>query len=170
MDPALTSQLYNIQRTLADGAITGKKIVTEVLVETALTLTVTQDEAEAKANNYLYLTGTATVKIVAYDLTISGSLSFPGRDVVIFTRVLRSRVGANPPAIAVNGLEPPENLPQTKPAPKEKPQVDKGETGEPGYNDTVVGPGGGQTYRNGGRAGPPRSIPRKWTVVTARRG
>jgi hypothetical protein len=151
----LIDPLYNIKRTEVEKTLPGSsepiKVTTNVVVETALPLGITQDADEAKEKNYLLLPKTAHINIRAYDLTISGALEFPARDVAIFTSILRIAANATPPVIAVDGMAPPENLEQLRPAPRQRPQqLDEGTPGDPGYNDTVAGPGGGRTCKDGG--------------------
>jgi hypothetical protein len=127
-------------------------VLTDITIETALPLIITQDTDEAKEAHTVFLASSAAVKIVAYDLTISGTLRFPGRDAVIFARNLRARTSkANtPPSIIVDGVPPPLNYEQLRAAPKASQQRYEGDQGTPGYNDRVSGPGGGQTEYGGG--------------------
>jgi hypothetical protein len=80
-------------------------IVDELSIETARPIVLTQDREKVKdtRRNYVYLPSTATIDIHGDEVTVCGKLSFPGRQVVIFARVLAAEDdGANPAAISVD--------------------------------------------------------------------
>ena len=80
-------------------------IVTKVSIETARPIVVTQDPEKAgdQRRNYIYLPSTATIDIHGDEVTVCGKLSFPGREVVIFARVIAAEDdGANPATISVD--------------------------------------------------------------------
>jgi hypothetical protein len=100
MPENIVDPLYNLQQTIQDN------VLTAVEVETARPLTLTQDSAKQGKPGYLFLAPTANVKIFGDEVTVSGKLEFPGRNVVIFARILRAEPdGTTPPAISVNGPE-----------------------------------------------------------------
>ncbi len=81
-------------------------ILTQVSIETARPIVLTQDPAKLlnPKRNYVYLPATASISIHADEVTVCGKLSFPGRNVVIVTRVLGAEDdGSNPAIISVDG-------------------------------------------------------------------
>ncbi|MFO1068571.1 MAG: hypothetical protein U1E14_08615 [Geminicoccaceae bacterium] len=154
MDPTVCNPLYNIRRTVAREPLPGggtAEVVTAIRIETALPLVITQDSAATGGSGPLYLPDSASIHIVADDLTIDGALAFPGREVSIFARVLRARAGKAGPRLSVDGAPPEIRATQLTPPLRQRPeQVDAGEKGSPGYSDRVVGPGGGNDQRDGG--------------------
>jgi hypothetical protein len=100
MPEYIVDPLYNLQQTKLNN------VLTAIEVETARPLTLTQDSAKERKPGYLFLAPTAHVKIFGDEVTVSGRLEFPGRNVVIFARILRAEPdGTTPPAISVNGPE-----------------------------------------------------------------
>jgi hypothetical protein len=68
--PDLIDPLYNIHRDKEtiekedeSGESTSEKVVTSVIVETALPLVITQNQDEAKANNFLFVPESAAIKV-----------------------------------------------------------------------------------------------------------
>jgi hypothetical protein len=140
--------VFNVQETKEKRTVAGieTESVTELAVETALPLILTQDENKANQPNHLYIPESATIRVFADELTVSGNLRVPGRNVVIFARVLRTQAnGTIAPAINVDGAELPEEVgkppalekgasPPDNPTKKKRA---KGEKGADGYNQRV---------------------------------
>ena len=138
----IVDPLFNLQRT-EEG-----NVLRAVEVETARPLTLTQDSAKAATPGHLFLAPTANVTIFGDEVTVSGKLEFPGRNLVIFARILRAEPdGITPPAISVNGPE------QTKKK-EQSVQNAKGDDGEHGKIERAPGIWGkeGEKNTDGGTA------------------
>ena len=131
---------FNRQRTVQN------EVVTELVLETALPLILTQDANKANEPNHQFVPESADLKVFGDEVTILGKLSFPGRAVQIFSRLLRAKAdGGVQAAISVDGPELPEILAKPTALPKgESPpdrpttvKVWKGKKGDDGYNERV---------------------------------
>ncbi|MGC4098021.1 MAG: hypothetical protein QM706_12975 [Nitrospira sp.] len=123
MPTHIVDPLFNLQRTEINN------VVTSIEIESARPLTLTQDSQKADKPGYLFLAPTANVTLYGNEVTVSGKLEFPGRNVLIFARILQAESdGTTPPIISVNGPE------QTK---KKEAEVQNfiGADGENGKNE-----------------------------------
>jgi len=146
LTPDQIDSTFNVQRTVEKETVGGvvQDVVTALEVQTSLPLILTQDSKKAGQPNYLYLPESASLQIFGDEITVSGKLSFPGRNVVIFARVLLGQSdGTNPPTISVDGPPLPEEKAKPKPLPKgtevsgqvPKGKVAVGAKGDDGYNN-----------------------------------
>lgn len=112
--PYEVDSTFNLQRTVVGDE--KNEIVTALVVETSLPLILTQDAAKVNQPNYLYVPESASLQIFGDEITVSGKLGFPGRNVVIFARALLGQSdGTNPPTISVDGAPLPEEIAKPKP-------------------------------------------------------
>ncbi len=148
MDKWTASSTFNRQRTMEPRTVDGKEVevVTEIVIETALPLVLTQDVGKAHEPNHQVVPESADLKVFGDEVTISGTLSMPGRTVHIFARTLHARSdGITGPAIIVDGPELPAKQAKPQALPKgaspaanpTKGKVRKGKKGEDGYNERV---------------------------------
>ena len=148
--PQIVDPTFNLQRTFEQRTVGNQteQVVTELVVETAQPLILTQDPQKANQLNHLYVADTAGIKVYGDEVTVSGTLSFPGRNVVIFARILRAEAdGASPPVISVDGAALPEEIAKPKalvqgaasPSNPTKAKLKKGAKGGDGHNDRAEG-------------------------------
>jgi hypothetical protein len=95
--------------------VNGNKVLRNLVIDTALPLILTGDPAKGNRPNHQYVPPSTDLHVFGDEVTVSGKLTLPGRNVVIFARALKAVADGNtPPAICVDGPELPEDTAHPK--------------------------------------------------------